>query len=88
MEQKYCAQSEKELPSRARYPRRRTTAGVVGLLKISLMDISGREVTSELFDKREHTFTTDLNVRGICAGILFVKVSINGRHHYRKIIVQ
>ena len=56
-------------------------------IKISLFDVSGRQIENKLF-KNKGSFTTQLNYRHITSGVYFVKIAVGNESSTMKLLIQ
>ena len=56
-------------------------------IKISLFDISGRQIENKLFENKG-SFTTQLNYRHITSGVYFVKIAVGNESSTMKLLIQ
>jgi hypothetical protein len=56
-------------------------------IKISLFDVSGRQIENKLFENKG-SFTTQLNYSHITSGIYFVKIAVGNESSTMKLLIQ
>jgi predicted Zn-dependent protease len=56
-------------------------------IKISLFDISGRQIENKLFENKG-SFTTQLNYRHITSGVYFVKIAVGNESSTMKLLIE